>query len=72
MRVRAVNLDAANKGAAADALKLTVNDKVEHYRMLVEGIASVEVAPIAPSRHFLMIDQPLALAGILRRYLDRR
>ncbi|MDY0964253.1 alpha/beta hydrolase [Massilia sp. CFBP9026] len=56
--------------AAQDAL--TVNDKVEHYRMLVEGIASVEVAPIAPSRHFLMIDQPLALAGILRRYLDRR
>ena len=28
VRVRAVNLDAANKGAAADALKLTVNDKV--------------------------------------------
>ena len=56
--------------AAQDAL--TVNDKVEHYRMLVEGIPSVEVVPIAPSRHFLMIDQPLALAGILRRYLDRR
>lgn len=56
--------------AAQDAL--TVNDKVEHYRMLVEAIPSVEVVPIAPSRHFLMIDQPLALAGILRRYLDRR
>ena len=56
--------------AAQDAL--TVNDKVEHYRMLVEGIPSVEVVPIAPSRHFLMVDQPLALAGILRRYLDRR
>lgn len=28
VRVRAVNLDSANKGAAADALKLTVNDKV--------------------------------------------
>jgi pimeloyl-ACP methyl ester carboxylesterase len=49
-----------------------VNDKVEHYRMLVEAIPSVEVVPVAPSRHFLMIDQPLALAGILRRYLDRR
>lgn len=56
--------------AAQDAL--TVNDKVEHYRMLVEAIPSVEVVPIAPSRHFLMIDQPLALAGILRRYFDRR
>lgn len=56
--------------AAQDAL--TVNDKVEHYRMLVDGTPSVEVVPIAPSRHFLMIDQPLALAGILRRYFDRR
>lgn len=56
--------------SAQDAM--TVNDKIEHYRMLVEGIPSVEVVPIAPSRHFLMIDQPLALAGILRRYLDRR
>lgn len=28
VRVRAVNLDAANKGSAADALSLTVNDKV--------------------------------------------
>ena len=28
VRVRAVNLDAANKGSAADALNLTVNDKV--------------------------------------------
>lgn len=56
--------------AAQDAL--TVNDKLAHYRMLVDGIASVEVVPVAPSRHFLMIDQPLALAGILRRFLDRR
>lgn len=28
VRLRAVNIDAANKGAAADALKLTINDKV--------------------------------------------
>jgi len=56
--------------SAQDAM--TVGDKIEHYRMLVERIPSVEVVPIAPARHFLMIDQPLALAGILRRYLDRR
>ncbi|MBP9940368.1 MAG: hypothetical protein KBF33_03115, partial [Comamonas sp.] len=28
VRLRAVNIDAANKGSAADALKLTINDKV--------------------------------------------
>lgn len=55
--------------AAQDAL--TVDAKLDHYRSLVAGIASVEVVPIAPARHFLMIDQPLALAGVLRRYLDR-
>lgn len=55
---------------AQDAM--TANDKVEHYRSLVEGIPSVEVVPIAPSRHFLMIDQRLALAGLLRRFFDRR
>lgn len=55
---------------AQDAM--TASDKVEHYRSLVEGIPSVEVVSIAPSRHFLMIDQPLALAGVLRRFLDRR
>ena len=51
---------------------MTAEDKVEHYRLLVEGIPSVDVVSIAPSRHFLMFDQPLALAGVLRRYLDRR
>ncbi len=51
---------------------MTAADKVAHYSSLVEGIPSVEVVPIAPSRHFLMIDQPLALTGILRRFLDRR
>lgn len=55
---------------AQDAM--TADDKVAHYRGLVDGIPSVEVVSIAPSRHFLMIDQPLALAGILRRFLDRR
>lgn len=46
--------------------------KVEHYRSLLEGAPSVEVAPIAPARHFVMIDQPLALAGQLKRFLERK
>jgi len=50
---------------------LSVEAKLTHYRSLVQGIPSVEVVPIAPARHFLMIDQPRALADLLRRYLDR-
>ena len=51
---------------------LTAAAKVEHYRSLLPGLASVEVLPVAPARHFLMIDQPEALAGHLRRFLNRR
>lgn len=51
---------------------MRVDDKIAHYRDLMDGVANLEVVPIAPARHFLMIDQPLALAGVLRRFLDRR
>jgi len=51
---------------------LNMAGKVEHYRSLLEGAPSVEVAPISPARHFVMIDQPLALAGQLKRFLDRK
>jgi len=51
---------------------MTPDDKIAHYRSLLDGVAHLEVVPIAPARHFLMIDQPLALAGALRRFLDRR
>jgi len=56
--------------AAGDGL--TAAAKVEHYRSLLPGLASVEVLPVAPARHFLMIDQPEALADHLRRFLNRR
>ena len=57
-----------------DAMQDGMNmaSKVEHYRSLLEGAPTVEVAPIAPARHFVMIDQPLALAGQLKRFLDRK
>lgn len=51
---------------------MTPDDKLAHYRSLMDGVAQLEVVPIAPARHFLMFDQPLALAGVLRRFLDRR
>jgi len=56
--------------AMQDGLNMAA--KVEHYRSLLEGAPSVEVAPISPARHFVMIDQPLALAGQLKRFLDRK
>lgn len=56
--------------AMQDGMSLAA--KVEHYRSLLEGAPSVEVAPIAPARHFVMIDQPLALAGQLKRFLERK
>jgi pimeloyl-ACP methyl ester carboxylesterase len=52
--------------------EMTMASKVEHYRSLLDGAPIVEVAPISPARHFVMIDQPLALAGQLKRFLDRK
>ena len=51
--------------------QLSAAAKVEHYRSLLPGLASAEVQPVAPARHFLMIDQPDTLADILRRFLNR-
>jgi len=51
---------------------LTVAAKVDHYRGLLEGASRVDVTPIAPARHFVMIDQPQAVTDALRRFLNRR
>ncbi|MBQ5945867.1 alpha/beta fold hydrolase [Massilia sp. ST3] len=52
--------------------QLTAAAKVEHYRSLLPGLPSAELLPVAPARHFLMIDQPDALADALIRFLNRR
>ena len=43
--------------------------KVEHYRRLMAGTPKLAVKPIANARHFLMIDQPEALADAVRGFL---
>ena len=43
--------------------------KVEHYRRLMAGTPKLEVTPVANARHFLMIDQPDALADAVRRFI---
>lgn len=50
---------------------LSIEAKLAHYRSLLPGLKNLEVAPVTPARHFLMIDQPQVLADALRRFLDR-
>lgn len=45
--------------------------KVEHYRRLMAGTPKLEMAPVPNARHFLMIDQPDALAEAVRRFINR-
>lgn len=55
----------------ADAVQLghTQQAKNDYYKALLAGAPKVEVAGIAPSRHFVMFDQPGQLADAIRRYL---
>jgi pimeloyl-ACP methyl ester carboxylesterase len=48
---------------------LTANAKAEYYRSLMQGAAKVEVATVAPARHFAMIDQPQQVNDAIRKYL---
>jgi pimeloyl-ACP methyl ester carboxylesterase len=50
---------------------LTQAAKVDHYRSLLPGLASLELVPVSPARHFIMFDQPQVLADTLRRFLTR-
>lgn len=47
-------------------------DKVAHYTDLMAGTAKLQVLGIPAARHFVMIDQPEALAEALDRYLNAR
>jgi pimeloyl-ACP methyl ester carboxylesterase len=50
---------------------LTQEAKVAHYRSLLPGLQTLELAPVSPARHFIMFDQPQVLADTLRRFLNR-
>jgi len=49
---------------------MTEPQKTAYYRTLLQGTPRLEVVSIAPSRHFVMIDQPAALANALTRFLN--
>ncbi|MFC0251847.1 alpha/beta fold hydrolase [Massilia consociata] len=50
---------------------ITAPMKLDHYRSLLEGTPRLELAPVMNARHFAMIDQPDAVAGAVRQFLDR-
>jgi hypothetical protein len=43
--------------------------KTNYYRMLLGGIAKLEVVSISPARHFVMFDQPEKFSATLDRAL---
>ena len=48
----------------------TAADKAAYYQSLLAGTPHLQVVPVAPSRHFLMFDQPEQLNTLLRTYLE--
>ena len=57
-----VEPDAAQMG-------MTQERKTAYYTSLMAGTPKLQVVSIAPSRHFVMFDQPQMLADALRAYL---
>jgi pimeloyl-ACP methyl ester carboxylesterase len=49
---------------------ITQADKLEYYRGLMAGTPKLEVATVAPARHFAMIDQPQQVNDAIRKYLS--
>lgn len=47
----------------------TEKEKTEYYRGLMKGTPKLEVVSIAPSRHFVMFDQPAAFSEALGKFL---
>jgi pimeloyl-ACP methyl ester carboxylesterase len=59
------------EGNPAAALHYTEAEKGDYYRMLLAGVAKLDVVTIAPSRHFVMLDQPERFQKALDDFLAR-
>jgi pimeloyl-ACP methyl ester carboxylesterase len=57
-----LDLDSAQQG-------LTPAAKAEYYRALMEGTPKLQIATVAPSRHFAMFDQPQAVIAAIKTFL---
>lgn len=50
---------------------ITENAKTAYYRQLLQGVPQLKVVSIAPSRHFVMLDQPQRFQSALDAFLAR-
>lgn len=50
-------------------MAMTDAQKAEYYRRLLAGAATAEVVSISPSRHFVMLDQPVKLNHAIAKFL---
>jgi pimeloyl-ACP methyl ester carboxylesterase len=48
---------------------ISMEEKVEYYQKLMAGTPRLKVIPVAPARHFAMIDQPEAVANAIREFV---
>jgi pimeloyl-ACP methyl ester carboxylesterase len=58
-----LDLDSAQQG-------LSPAGKADYYRALMDGTPRLQVATVAPARHFAMFDQPQAVVAAIRTFLD--
>ncbi len=59
------------EGNPAATLHYTEAGKGDYYRALLAGVAKLDVVTIAPSRHFVMLDQPERFSAALDGFLAR-
>jgi pimeloyl-ACP methyl ester carboxylesterase len=59
---------------ASDYAAMGVSEEAKraYYTSLLRGVGTLEVVTIAPARHFVMLDQPEALAAAVRKFVDAR
>jgi pimeloyl-ACP methyl ester carboxylesterase len=62
--------DFAQAAAASGQPALSESRKTAYYRQLLAGAPKAEVVSIAPSRHFVMLDQPQRLLAALDTFLS--
>ncbi|HEY0065341.1 MAG TPA: alpha/beta hydrolase [Telluria sp.] len=53
----------------AAGMPMKAEDKVAYYKALLAGTPKLSVVPVAPARHFAMIDQPQQVREAIRAYL---
>lgn len=63
--------DFKRAAAAGRMPMMSVAQKADYYRSLLDGVAELEVVSIAPARHFVMLDRPQAFLDALDAFLER-